>query len=117
MGIIAYTGEIIVKGGRRVNLDNILRALYGLSDTDLKVLRIIETLGKAKIDEISRKMNVNKSTVIKSLKTLHSLGFIQREILRNGNKGRPTFIYFINIKIEYKIKEDLESIVSALSKT
>ncbi|NON62491.1 helix-turn-helix domain-containing protein [Acidianus sp. RZ1] len=111
--ISRYTSVLSTNSGLKVRSDQLIKAIYGLSETDLMVLKALTELNSATANQISKRINVNKSSVIKSLKILNERGFVERSKSRSAGKGRPTFVYTINIQLPSKIREDLKQLAES----
>ena len=75
-------------GGKELDPHNVLGFVYGLSESDVRVLHyLMETRKKATIDELSSE----------------------------NKKGRPSYVYWVETEELYaKVIKDLEEVVSAL---
>ncbi|AWR95569.1 helix-turn-helix domain-containing protein [Acidianus brierleyi] len=107
--------EIVTKSGKRMTISSLLRMLYGLNDTDIEIYLTLKEMKNATIKDIIDKTHKNKPTVIRSLKILETLGFVSKEKLRSGEKGRPIYRYYLNTKIEKMIISDLKEIIESLN--
>lgn len=107
--------EIITKSGKRMAVSSLLRILYGLNDSDIEVYLALKELETATIKDIIEKTHRNKPTIIRSLKLLETWGFIGKEKIRKGEKGRPIYKYYSNNKLEKMIINDLKDIIDSLN--
>jgi len=105
-------------GGKELDPHNVLGFVYGLSESDVRVLHyLMETRKKATIDELSSELKVSKASISKSLKSLHEKGLVKKDKLmeKENKKGRPSYVYWVETEELYaKVIKDLEEVVSAL---
>ncbi len=115
----------IVLGGRNIDVHEVLKFLYNLSESDVRVLHYLtDNYGKKlTIDEISDALKVSKASISKSLKNLVDKGLVKREkkLDVNDRKGRPNYLYWVDVNelyenaiedlkaLEEKFKEDLKN--------
>ncbi|ARM75338.1 helix-turn-helix domain-containing protein [Acidianus manzaensis] len=104
--------EFITKSGRRMKINRLVSALYGLSEFDLNVYSIIREKREITLKELIEITNKNKPILIKSLKNLENLDLITKQKIRNGEKGRPVYIYKINSILENILLTDLKELVN-----
>lgn len=65
-----------------------------LSDIQQAILQHLQELNSwADINSIAQTIDVHPNSVRNALRKLNSYGYIERSLQRDGNKGRPLFIY------------------------
>jgi len=103
--------------GREIDVHEVLKFLYGLSESDVRVLHYLLENGKAiTIEELSKNLNVSKASVSKSLKNLYEMGLVKKEKLveKESRKGRPSYLYKVDVGELYeKVVGDLEELLGA----
>ncbi|MGC9104961.1 MAG: helix-turn-helix domain-containing protein [Thermoprotei archaeon] len=105
-------------GGKELEPHSVLGFIYGLSESDVRVLHyLMETRKKATIDELSSELKVSKASISKSLKSLYEKGLVKKDKVteKENKKGRPSYVYWVEVEELYaKVINDLEEVVSAL---
>lgn len=101
--------------GREVDVNEVLAFLYGLSKSDIEVLKVImNKKGKITTDELSSTLKVTKASISKSINNLMYKGLILRDKLdEDKKKGRPSYVYWADNEALYrKIADDLQKLVT-----
>lgn len=111
---------ILFPDGRRVSLSEVLGFIYGLNQSELKVLDLlIRDKEKLTAEEIERRLNLTKIAINRSLTTLLVKGLIHEErqlILEDqlNDIARLRVSYFANEDELYdKVIKDLENMKNA----
>ena len=110
------TETAIYLGGRTVDVHDVLRFLYNLSESDVRVLHYLsDNYGKKMtIEEIGEALKISKASVSKSLKNLLEKGLVKREkeMDEENRKGRPNYLYWVDIDELYeKAIDDLKELI------
>lgn len=99
--------------GREVDVLAIFKFVYGLSDSELNILKLlVETRGKLSAEDIATNLNISRNTVTKPINLLISKGLVLKDKEKGKTGGRPRLVYFIIPDIYSKLMADLQKIVS-----
>ncbi|BCU66839.1 TrmB family transcriptional regulator [Sulfolobales archaeon HS-7] len=85
--------KVRLPSGKEVGVIDALSFCYGLSDTDVELLKILINKGTASEDEISQLMKISKASVNRSLNKLLSVGFVDKSRGETPKLGRPKYMY------------------------
>nr|WP_238842092.1 helix-turn-helix domain-containing protein [Sulfolobus sp. E11-6] len=80
--------EISMPDGRVADIFNVVKFLYGLSDRDIEILKLlIKSQNPLTMEEISNELNITKSVVNKSILNLEKKNIIIKEKWKLLKKG------------------------------
>ena len=83
---------------KKFNLDEVVKCILMLSKSEFKILKFLsEHDGKFITEVLSKKLNLDKSTIQRSIKRLHEKGLVSRSQI-NQNVGGYVFLYKIKDK-------------------
>lgn len=85
--------KVKLPSGKEVGVIDALTFCYGLSDTDVEVLKVLMEKENATEDDVSDRLGLSKASVNRSLNKLMSIGFIERERGQTPKMGRPRYVY------------------------
>ncbi|BDC17829.1 helix-turn-helix domain-containing protein [Acidianus sp. HS-5] len=98
--------------GREVEVIAIFKFVYGLSDSELEILKLlVNTGGKLTAEDIASSLNISRNTVTKPVNMLVSKGLVLRDKEKNGSRSRPRLVYFVTPDIYHKLLDDLQRVV------
>lgn len=106
--------EFVTRSGRKIKIVRLVRALYGLNELDLNIYSTIKERKEVTLKDLIRITGKNKPLLIKSLQNLEKIGLISRSRIRNGEKGRPSYVYKITIDLENLFLNDLRELLSSI---
>ncbi len=99
--------------GREVEVITIFKFVYGLSDSELEILKLlVNTKGKLTAEDIASSLNISRNTVTKPINLLISKGLVLREKQKSGSNGRPKLFYFVTPDIFSRLMFDLQNVVN-----
>ena len=98
--------KLVIKGPcSRYTLKDIMCCVFGLKNFDVSVYFTLLKYGKLKVNEISEKLNRDRSTVQRAVQNLINAGIVHRRQV-NIKEGGYVYVYeavpFENIKSEIK---------------
>ena len=98
---------------KRINKEDLIRCSFSLNKTEYNVLMfLLENEEELSVAEIAKRMNLERTTVQKAVKSLVEKDLVRRKQL-NMEKGSYVFIY--KIKQKKEIKQKLKTIISGWS--
>ncbi|MCY0873870.1 MAG: HTH domain-containing protein [Acidianus infernus] len=99
--------------GREVDVLTIFKFVYGLSNPELEILKLlVNTKGKLSAEDIASSLNISRNTVTKPINLLLSKGLVLRDKEKGKANGRPRLVYFVTPDIYSKLLTDLQNIVN-----
>jgi predicted transcriptional regulator len=99
--------------GREVDVLTIFKFVYGLSNSELEILKLlVNTKGKLSAEDIASSLDISRNTVTKPVNLLLSKGLVLRDKEKGKTTGRPRLVYFATPDIYSKLLTDLQSIVN-----
>ena len=96
-------------------LKETLTCCFKLSETDLVVLSMLTSMGKATSEEIAERLKVSKTTVNNSMRRLLENALVVREKDQTKRTGRPRYHFSVSPDFEKVIKEKVEQCSKRLS--
>jgi Predicted transcriptional regulator len=104
--------KVRLEDGREVDVYRLAGFLYGLSASDVELLKVILEQREVTTEYLAERLKVTKASVSKGLNNILDRGLISRDrAMRNGGKGRPIYIYKGDRKkFLAKFAQDLQSI-------
>jgi len=108
--------EINMPDGRVADIFNVIKFLYGLSDRDIEILKLLlKSQNPLTMEEISSKLNITKSVVNKSILNLEKKNIIIKEKIETSKKGRRAYTYKVDSNyINKKLLVDLDQLMKDL---
>ena len=102
--------RIRLPSGKEINLVDVLKFCYDLSETDTQILLKLVKGNEYDVDELAKELGLSKATVNRSLNKLVELGFILRRRERRQSVGRPKYKYYVENpqNLIEKLKSDME---------
>lgn len=103
---------------KKFNLDEIIKCVLGLSKSEFKLLKFLsENNGKFSTQDLSKKLKLDKSTIQRSIKRLHSKNLVSRSQI-NQSVGGYVFLYSIKDRdvIKKVVSETVDNWISNLKK-
>lgn len=90
-----FEKKIRLPTGKEIGVNDILAFCYGLSETDIEVLRQVAEYGEegTTVDNLVKSLKLSRASISRSLSKLVDLGFIIRRKLPPSGAGRPKYIY------------------------
>lgn len=98
----------------KINLQNILKCCYGLSDIEANIFMYLFEKGEKDIKELSKKFNRDPSVIYRMLQKLIEYRLVTKKLVKS-RIGRSYYVY-ISINRE-KLKKYLEEIIERWYKT
>ncbi|MEK6927073.1 MAG: helix-turn-helix domain-containing protein [Nanoarchaeota archaeon] len=97
---------------KKFDLEEIIRCSLSLSKAEFKILKLFLSNKQDyfKTQDISKKLNLELSTIQRAVKKLHSLDIIQRS-QKNLSSGGYVYQYKLNSKAEVKSK--IQSVINS----
>jgi len=90
---------------KKFDLDEVIKCILGLSKSEFRLLKFLSKHDvKFTTEELSKKLNLDKSTIQRSIKKLHEKDLVTRSQI-NQSVGGYVFLYKI------KNKENIRKIV------
>ena len=93
------------------DLDEVIKCVLGLNKSEFRLLRFLaEHEKKFTTEELSNKLNLDKSTIQRSIKTLHEKELVKRSQI-NRSIGGYVFLYRLGDKenIRKTVRETIDS--------
>jgi len=82
--------KVRLEDGREVDVYRLAGFLYGLSASDVELLKVILEQREVTTEYLAERLKVTKASVSKGLNNILDRGLISRDrAMRNGGKGRP----------------------------
>ncbi|QXJ31721.1 helix-turn-helix domain-containing protein [Saccharolobus shibatae] len=108
--------EISMPDGRVADIFNVVKFLYGLSDRDIEILKLlIKSQNALTMEEISSKLNITKSVVNKSILNLEKKNMIIKEKIETSKKGRRAYTYKVDTHyLSKKLLVDIHQLMKDL---
>ncbi|WP_278464939.1 helix-turn-helix domain-containing protein [Saccharolobus islandicus] len=108
--------EINMPDGRVADIFNVIKFLYGLSDRDIEILKLLlKSQNPLTMEEISSKLNITKSVVNKSILNLEKKNIIIKEKIETSKKGRRAYTYKVDSNyLNKKLLVDLDQLMKDL---
>ncbi|WP_338603368.1 helix-turn-helix domain-containing protein [Sulfolobus tengchongensis] len=108
--------EISMPDGRTANVFSVIEFLYGLTDRDIEILKLlIKSQTPLTMEDISKELNITKSVVNKSILNLEKKGIIIKEKMDVSKKGRRAYTYRTDFEsLSKKVINDLDQLVKGL---
>lgn len=102
--------RIKLPSGKEINLVDVLKFCYDLSETDTQILLKLVKGDEYDVDKLARELGLSKATVNRSLNKLVELGFVLRRRERRQSVGRPKYKYYVedSQSLVEKLKNDME---------
>ena len=90
-----FEKKVRLPTGKEIGIHDILTFCYGLSETDIEVLRQVAEYGEegTTVDNLVKTLKLSRASISRSLSKLVDLGFIVRRKLPPSGAGRPKYIY------------------------
>ncbi|MBS3084964.1 MarR family transcriptional regulator [Candidatus Pacearchaeota archaeon] len=95
---------------KKFDLDEVIKCILGLSKSEFHLLKFLsENDKKFTTEELSKNLNLDKSTIQRSIKKLHEKNLVSRSQI-NQSVGGYVFLYRIKEKENIKkiVKETLD---------
>lgn len=98
--------------GRQVNFHKLIEFLYGLNESEVNILHLLmSTNEKLSVEEISKRLEIAKTSISKPVNVLLSKGLIFRDNAEGDRRRRPKYLYYADKRAVFnKIINDLEAI-------
>ncbi|GGU01183.1 transcriptional regulator [Sulfodiicoccus acidiphilus] len=111
--------KVRLQDGREVDVYRLAGFLYGLSASDVELLKVILEQREVTTEYLAERLKVTKASVSKGLNNILDRGLISRDrAMRNGGKGRPIYIYKADRKqFLARFADDLQSISDQVRKS
>ncbi|AKA72703.1 winged helix-turn-helix transcriptional regulator [Saccharolobus solfataricus] len=108
--------EISMPDGRVADVFNVVKFLYGLSDRDIEILKLlIKSQSSLTMEEISSELNITKSVVNKSILNLEKKNIVIKEKVESSKKGRRAYTYRVDVNyLTRKLVTDLDQLIKDL---
>ncbi len=112
-----FEKKVRLPTGKEIGVFDILTFCYGLSETDVEVLKQVAECGEkgATVDYIVKTLKLSRASISRSLSKLVDLGFIIRRKLPPAGAGRPKYVY-VSVtpkELAEKIYSDIEKCTSS----
>lgn len=90
-----FEKKVRLPTGKEIGVHDILTFCYGLSETDIEVLRQVAEYGEegTTVDNLVKSLKLSRASISRSLSKLVDLGFVVRRKLPPSGAGRPKYIY------------------------
>jgi len=98
----------------KINLHNILKCCFGLSDIEASIFMYLFENGEKDIKELSRKFSRDPSVIYRMLQKLIEYRLVTKKLVKS-KKGRSYYIY--NSISREKLKKRLEEIIERWYRT
>lgn len=107
--------ELLAEPKVKAKIFRIVKALYGLNEFDLQIYSIIKERNEITLKDLIQITGKNKPLIVKALQNLEKLNLISKQKIRSEKRGRPSYIYKINIQIENLLLNDLKNLLNLLN--
>jgi len=90
-----FERKVRLPTGKEIGIHDILTFCYGLSETDIEVLRQVAEYGEegTTVDNLVKSLKLSRASISRSLTKLVDLGFVIRRKLPPSGAGRPKYVY------------------------
>jgi len=103
---------------QQVNCNNIMQCIFDLNKADIEVFKTLNTLGKSRVEAISKKLKKDRSTVYRSLQKLVSCEICIKETKTIEQGGYYHIYCCTDIKaIKQKMKRYVDEWYSHIENT
>ncbi len=99
---------------RKIDLEEIFICTFSINRTAYRILRVLSRSRKAlTIEEISKLLNKDRTTIQKTIKQLLEKDLIERKQL---NKSKGGYVYYYYVKNKEEIKKRVKNIIGEWTK-